>query len=161
MEPAFHFSPGLPDRTPIKGPQRFETTIPSGKARTKGKAPAHAPKAPTDLEEVAFWPVTRLAPLIHSRAVSSTELTKMYIARMKMYSPKLLCLITLTEDLALERAGEADQQIRQGKYRGPLHGIPFGVKDLFDTKGIRTTWGAEPFESRVPDEDATCVDRLQ
>jgi Asp-tRNA(Asn)/Glu-tRNA(Gln) amidotransferase A subunit family amidase len=104
--------------------------------------------------------VTRLAPLIHSRAVSSTELTKMYIARMKMYSPKLLCLITLTEDLALERAGEADQQIRQGKYRGPLHGIPYGVKDLFDTKGIRTTWGAEPFESRVPDEDATCVDRL-
>jgi Asp-tRNA(Asn)/Glu-tRNA(Gln) amidotransferase A subunit family amidase len=163
VEPAFHFSPGLPDRTPIKGPQRFETTISSGKARAGKNAARKAPhslKAPTDLEEVAFWPVTRLAPLIHSRAVSSTELTKMYIARMKMYSPKLLCLITLTEDLALERAGEADQQIRQGKYRGPLHGIPYGVKDLFDTKGIRTTWGAEPFESRVPDEDATCVDRL-
>jgi Asp-tRNA(Asn)/Glu-tRNA(Gln) amidotransferase A subunit family amidase len=159
VEPAFHFSPGLPDRTPIKGPQRFETTIPRV-AAAKGKAPARAPKAPTDLEEVAFWPVTRIAPLIHSRAVSSTELTKMYIARMKMYSPKLLCLITLTEDLALERAGEADQQIRQGKYRGPLHGIPYGVKDLFDSKGILTTWGAEPFQSRVPDEDATCVDRL-
>ena len=159
VEPAFHFSPGLPDRKPIKGPQRFETTIPR-LAAAKGKAPARAPKAPTDLEEVAFWPVTRIAPLVRSRAVSSTELTKMYIARMKMYSPKLLCLITLTEDLALERAGEVDQQIRQGKYRGPLHGIPYGVKDLFDTKGIRTTWGAEPFQSRVPDEDATCVDRL-
>jgi Asp-tRNA(Asn)/Glu-tRNA(Gln) amidotransferase A subunit family amidase len=159
VEPAFHFSPGLPDRTPIKGPKRFETTIPRATA-ANGKAPARAPKAPTDLEDVAFWPVTRLAPLIRSRAVSSTDLTKMYIARMKMYSPKLLCLITLTEDLALERAGEADQQIRQGKYRGPLHGIPFGVKDLFDTKGILTTWGAEPFQKRVPDEDATCVDRL-
>ncbi len=155
VEPSFHFSPGLPDRTPIKGPQRFEATI-----AKPGAATARAPKAPADLEEVAFWPVTELAPLLHSRAVSSTDLTKMYIARMKMYSPKLLCLITLTEDLALERAGEADKEIRAGKYRGPLHGIPFGVKDLFDSKGIRTTWGAEPYMNRVPDEDATCVDRL-
>jgi Asp-tRNA(Asn)/Glu-tRNA(Gln) amidotransferase A subunit family amidase len=160
VEPAFHYSPGLPSRTPIKGPQRFETTIPKPAAAAKGKSSARAPKAPTDLEEVAFWPVTELAPLIRSRAVSSTDLTKMYIARMKMYSPKLLCLITLTEDLALERAGAADKEIRAGKYRGPLHGIPYGVKDLFDTKGILTTWGAEPFEKRVPDEDATCVDRL-
>jgi Asp-tRNA(Asn)/Glu-tRNA(Gln) amidotransferase A subunit family amidase len=154
VEPAFHFQPGLPNRAPIKGPQRFDTTIANPKPGTP------APKAPANLEEAAFWPVTQLAPLIRSRAVSSTSLAKMYIARMKQYSPKLLCLITLTEDLALERAAEADQQIRQGKYRGPLHGIPFGVKDLFDTKGIRTTWGAEPFEDRVPDEDATCVDRL-
>ncbi len=150
VEPSFHFSPGLPDRTPIKGPQRFETTI----------ARSGAAKAPANLEDAAFWPVTELAPLVRSRAVSSTDLTKMYVARMKQYSPKLLCLITLTEDLALERAAEADKEIRQGKYRGPLHGIPFGVKDLFDTKGIRTTWGAEPFENRVPDADATCVDRL-
>ena len=154
VEPAFHFQPGLPNRVPIKGPQRFSTSISTPKAGTP------ALKAPSNLEDVAFWPVTELAPLIRSRAVSSTDLTKMYIARMKMYSPKLLCLITLTEDLALERAGEADKEIRQGKYRGPLHGIPFGVKDLFDTKGIKTTWGAEPFQDRVPDEDATCVDRL-
>lgn len=160
VEPAFHFSPGLPDRTPIKGPQRFEPTISRPGAAANGKAPARNSKAPANLEDAAFWPVTELAPLIHSRAVSSTDLTKMYIARMKMYSPKLLCLITLTEDLALERAAEADTEIRQGKYRGPLHGIPFGVKDLFDSKGIRTTWGAEPFENRVPDEDATCVARL-
>src|ERR1700722_10815602 len=150
VEPAFHFQPGLPNRTPIKGPQRFDTTIPK----------VGVPKAPSNLEDVAFWPVTELAPLIRSRAVSSTDLTKMYIARMKMYSPKLLCLITLTEDLALDRAAEVDKEIRQGKYKGPLHGIPFGVKDLFDTKGIKTTWGAEPFQDRVPDEDATCVDRL-
>src|SRR5580658_10387235 len=150
VEPSFHFQPGLPSRVPTKGPQRFDTTIPK----------VGTPKAPSNLEDVAFWPVTELAPLIRSRAVSSTDLTKMYIARMKMYSPKLLCLITLTEDLALERAGDADKEIRQGKYKGPLHGIPFGVKDLFDTKGIRTTWGAEPFQDRIPDEDATCVDRL-
>jgi Asp-tRNA(Asn)/Glu-tRNA(Gln) amidotransferase A subunit family amidase len=150
VEPSFTFHPGLPDRTPIKGPQRFETTIPK----------ASTAKAPSDLEELAFLPVTQIAPLVRSRAVSSTDLTKMYLARMKKYSPKLLCLITLTEELALQQAAAADSEIKAGKYRGPLHGIPFGVKDLFDTKGITTTWGAEPFEKRVPDADATCVERL-
>jgi Asp-tRNA(Asn)/Glu-tRNA(Gln) amidotransferase A subunit family amidase len=148
-EPSFAFHPGLPDRTPMRGPQRFEPTI----VRT-------AAKAPSNLEEVAFWPVTKLAPLLRSRAVSSTDLTKMYLDRMKKYGPKLLCLVTLTEDLAMERAKEADREIRAGHYRGPLHGIPFGVKDLFDTKGILTTWGAEPFQQRVPDADATVVERL-
>ncbi len=160
VEPSFHFSPGLPDRKPIKGPQRFSTTIPRPVAAAKGK-PAVKPRAPKDLEDVAFWPVTQLAPLLRSRVVSSSALTEMYIARMKKYSPKLLCLITLTEDLAKELSTQADKEIRQGKYKGPLHGIPFGVKDLFDSKGIRTTWGAEPFENRVPEEDATCVARLQ
>ena len=150
IEPAFTFHPGLPDRAPIKGPQRFETTIPKSSTA----------KAPSDLEELAFWPVTELAPLVRSRAVSSTDLTRMYLARLKKYSPKLLCLITLTEDLALQQAAAADAEIKANKYRGPLHGIPFGVKDLFDTKGIATTWGAEPFEKRVPDSDATCVERL-
>jgi hypothetical protein len=125
VEPSFAFCPGLPNRTPIKGPQRFQTTI----ARTAAKSPAN-------LDEVAFWPVTELAPLIRSRAVSSTELTKMYLGRMKKYGPKLLCLVTLTEDLALEQAAAADKQIRAGRYKGPLHGIPFGLKDLFDTKSI-------------------------
>jgi len=150
VEPSFTFHPGLPDRTPIKGPQRFETTIPKSSAA----------KAPPDLEELAFLPVTQLAPLVRSRAVSSTDLTRMYLARMKKYSPKLLCLITLTEEHALQQAAVADGEIKAGKYRGPLHGIPFGVKDLFDTKGVTTTWGAEPFEQRVPDADATCVERL-
>jgi Asp-tRNA(Asn)/Glu-tRNA(Gln) amidotransferase A subunit family amidase len=149
-EPAFAFHPGLAGRTPIAGPQRFETTI----------SRAATAKAPSDLEELAFLPVTGLAPLVRSRAVSSTDLTKMYLARMKKYSPKLLCLITLTEELALKQAAAADSEIKAGKYRGPLHGIPFGVKDLFDTKGITTTWGAEPFAKRVPDADATCVERL-
>ena len=150
VEPAFTFHPGLPDRIPGKGPQRFETTIPK-----TGTA-----KAPADLGDVAFWPVTQLAPLIRSRAVSSTDLTKMYLARMKKYAPKLLCLVTLTEDLALQQAAAADAEIKAGKYRGPLHGIPFGLKDLYDTKAIPTTWGAEPFENRVPDANATCVERL-
>ncbi len=149
-EPSFAFHPGLPNRQPIKGPQRFSTTI-----------PAAAVKAPSNLEEVAYWPITKLAPLLRSRAVSSTDLTKMYLARMKKYSPKLLCLITLTEDLALEQAAQADREIKAGKYRSPLHGIPFGVKDLFDTKGILTTWGAEPYLKRVPEYDATCVERLR
>ena len=149
-EPSFAFHPGLPDRQPLKGPQRFETTI----------AKASAAKAPSNLDDLAFFPVTELAPLIRSRAVSSTDLTKMYIGRMKKYSPKLLCLITLTEELALERAAQADAEIKAGHYKGPLHGIPFGVKDLFDTKGILTTWGAEPFLKRVPTYDATVVERL-
>jgi Asp-tRNA(Asn)/Glu-tRNA(Gln) amidotransferase A subunit family amidase len=149
-EPSFAFHPGLPDRTPIKGPARFEYAV-----------PRHSGRAPKDLEDVAFWRVTDIAPLIRARVISSMDLTRMYVARMKRYSPKLLCLITLTEDLALTRAAEADREIRAGHYKGPLHGIPFGVKDLFDTKGIPTTWGAEPFQNRVPDSDATVVERLQ
>jgi Asp-tRNA(Asn)/Glu-tRNA(Gln) amidotransferase A subunit family amidase len=151
VEPSFTFHPGLPNREPIKGPQRFETTIPK----------TSTAKAPSNLEGLAFLPITELAPLIRSRAVTSTDLTKMYIARMKKYSPKLLCLVTLTEDLALQQAAAADQEIKAGKYRGPLHGIPFGVKDLFDTKGILTTWGAEPFMKRVPAYDATVIERLR
>jgi Asp-tRNA(Asn)/Glu-tRNA(Gln) amidotransferase A subunit family amidase len=150
-EPAFAFHPGLPDRQPIKGPQRFDTTIP--------KIPAR--KAPSNLEDVAFWRVVDLAPLIKSRAISSTDLTKMYLARMLKYSPKLLCLITSTEELALQQAAAADREIRAGHYRGPLHGIPFGLKDLFDTKGILTTFGAEPYQARVAAKDATVVERLQ
>ena len=150
-EPAFAFHPGLPDRQPVKGPQRFDTTIP--KTSTM--------KAPSNLEDVAFWRVVDLAPLLKSRAVSSTDLTKMYLARMQKYSPKLLCLITATEELALQQAAAADREIRAGHYRGPLHGIPFGLKDLFDTKGILTTFGAEPYQTRVADKDATVVERLR
>lgn len=151
-EPAFAFHPGLPGREPSREPHRFFPTV-----LTSGRTGRHAP---SNLEEAAFWPVSRLAPLVHSRAVTSTELTKMYLARMKKYGPKLLCYVTLTESLALEQAAAADREIRAGRYRGPLHGIPYGVKDLFDTKGIPTTWGAEPFQHRVPDQDATVVERL-
>jgi len=149
-EPAFAFHPGLPGRVPGKGPARYATTIPI----------AATAKAPKNLEDLAFLPVTGLAPLVRSRAVTSTELTKMYLARMKRYSPNLLCLVTLTEELALERAAAADREIRAGRYLGPLHGIPFGVKDLFDTEGILTAWGAEPFQKRIPTRDATVIERL-
>jgi Asp-tRNA(Asn)/Glu-tRNA(Gln) amidotransferase A subunit family amidase len=93
--------------------------------------------------------------------ITSTDLTKMYLARLKRYGDPLHCVITLTEDLALAQAANADKDLKAGRYRGPLHGIPWGAKDLFDTKGIRTTWGAKPFEDRVPDIDATIVERLR
>ena len=85
----------------------------------------------------------------------------MYLARLKKYGPKLNCVVTLTEDLALAQASEAEREIKAGKYRGPLHGIPWGAKDLFATKGIRTTWGAEPYRDQVIDYDATVVERLR
>ena len=153
VEPSFAFHPGLPDREPVKGPHRYFPTV-----LTASRGSRH--RAPSNLEEVAFWPVTQIAPLVRSRAISSTDLTKMYLARMKKYGPRLLCFVTLTESLALEQAAAADKEIRAGHYRGPLHGIPYGVKDLFDTKGILTTWGAEPFQNRVPTEDATVIERL-
>jgi len=112
------------------------------------------------VEDLAFATVPQLAELIRTRRVSSTELTKMYLARLKRFSPKLLCVVTLTEDLALKQAAAADAEIKRGKYRGPLHGIPWGAKDLFATKGIKTTWGAEPYRDQVIDYDATVVERL-
>ena len=105
--------------------------------------------------------MTVLASLIESRKITSTDLTNMYLARLKRYGDQLHCVVTLTEDLALAQAAAADKEIKAGRYRGPLHGIPFGVKDLFDTKGIRTTWGAKPYENRVAEVDATIVERLR
>jgi Asp-tRNA(Asn)/Glu-tRNA(Gln) amidotransferase A subunit family amidase len=112
------------------------------------------------VEELAFATVPQLADLIRNRRVSSIDLTRMYLARLKRYGPKLNCTVTLTEELALAQAAEADREIKQGKYRGPLHGIPWGAKDLFATKGIRTTWGAEPYREQLLDYDATLVTRL-
>jgi Asp-tRNA(Asn)/Glu-tRNA(Gln) amidotransferase A subunit family amidase len=112
------------------------------------------------VDDLAFATVPQLAELLRTRRISSTELTKMYLARLKKYGDKLLCVVTLTEDLALKQAAAADAEIRRGKYRGPLHGIPWGAKDLFATKGIKTTWGAEPFRDQVIDYDSTVVERL-
>ncbi|HEY7112523.1 MAG TPA: amidase [Thermoanaerobaculia bacterium] len=112
-------------------------------------------------EDIAFAPVASLSRWIRDRALTSERLTKIYLARVERFDPKLRCIITLTAAQALADARQADAEIAAGKYRGPLHGIPFGVKDLLDTKGIATTWGAEPFRNRVPDADAVVVSRLK
>lgn len=112
-------------------------------------------------EDIAFAPVAALARWIESKALTSERLTRLYLDRLRRFDPLLKCVITLTEDLALEQAKRADAEIAAGKYRGPLHGIPWGVKDLLDTKGIPTTWGAEPFKGRVPEADAYVVRRLR
>jgi Asp-tRNA(Asn)/Glu-tRNA(Gln) amidotransferase A subunit family amidase len=116
---------------------------------------------PKQLEDVAFWPATHLAELIRKKQVSSVELTEMYLGRLKRYNPKLLCAVTVTEDLAMRQAREADREIAGGHYRGPLHGIPYGIKDLAAVRGYPTTWGAAPFKDRVIDRDATVVSRLR
>ena len=124
-------------------------------------APAIAARAvPKNLEELAFASVRELAELVRAKKVSSTALTQMYLERLKRYDPKLLFVITLTEERALAQAKEADRDIAAGKYRGPLHGIPWGAKDLLAVKGYRTTWGAAPYKDQMIDEDATVVKRL-
>jgi Asp-tRNA(Asn)/Glu-tRNA(Gln) amidotransferase A subunit family amidase len=125
----------------------------------RGSAPPQVTR-PRNLEDVAFWQVTQLAELIRTRQVTSVELTEMYLGRIKRLNPKLLCVVTVTEDLAIRQAREADKEIAAGRYRGPLHGIPWGVKDIIAAKGYPTTWGAAPFKARVIDRDATVVSRL-
>jgi Asp-tRNA(Asn)/Glu-tRNA(Gln) amidotransferase A subunit family amidase len=111
-------------------------------------------------EEIAFAPVTSLSRWIESRALSSERLTRIYLERLDRFQPSLRCAITLTRDLALAQSRKADAEIAAGRYRGPLHGIPWGGKDLLDTAGIPTTYGAEPFRNRVPSADAAVVSRL-
>lgn len=115
---------------------------------------------PTKDEDIAFATVAQQSRWIEARKLTSERLTKIYLARLKKYDPTLHCVITLTEELALKQAKQADEEIAAGNYRGPLHGIPWGGKDLLDTAGIRTTYGAEPFKDRVPSADATVVERL-
>jgi len=123
-------------------------------------APHVSSSAPKNLEDVAFYSVSQLAELVRTKKVSSVALTDMYLERLKRYDPLLKFVITLTEDRAHAKAKEADQEIAAGKYRGPLHGIPWGAKDLLAVKGYRTTWGAGGFESQMIDQDATVVQRL-
>src|SRR5215208_440549 len=151
-EPAISFRPYLPGKKPKPG------AAPGAKIKVTAAAPA---ARHSSIEELAFWPVTALAPLLQRREVSSTDLTRMYLERLKKHNPRLNCVVTLTEDLALAQAAQADREIKAGKYRGPLHGIPWGAKDLFATKGIPTTFGAGPFQNQVFDYDATIVERLR
>jgi Asp-tRNA(Asn)/Glu-tRNA(Gln) amidotransferase A subunit family amidase len=122
---------------------------------------SHPPRRPDSDEALAFLPVTELAALIHARLVSSTELTRLYLGRLKRFDPLLKCVVTLTEDLALKQAAKADAELAAGIYRGPLHGIPWGAKDLIAYPGYPTTWGASPFKDRVIDQKATVAARLE
>ena len=150
VEPAVRFEPRLP-----------ETKVPSGQswcALSDGAAPD---LANGDVESLAFATVADLSRLLKARKVTSTQLTRMYLDRLKKYGPRLLCVVTLTEELALKQAARADEEIAAGKYRGPLHGVPYGAKDLLATKGIPTTYGVSVYKDQVLDYDATVVAKLE
>ncbi len=150
VAPAVIFDPVLPG-------MKFETE----KRPAKISAPnVAASDVPRNIDDVAFYSVRQLAELVRTKRISSTALTEMYMARLKRYDPTLKFLITLTEERASAQAKEADREIAAGKYRGPLHGVPWGAKDLLAVKGYRTTWGAGGFENQMIDEDATVVQRL-
>ena len=133
-------------------------------AQEQGPLALNAPRessVPEDLEALAFYSVRDLAELVRTRQVTSAALTRMYIDRLKAHGPALECVITLTEDLALAQARRADEEIAAGKYRGPLHGIPYGAKDLLAVPGYPTTWGAVPYKDQVIDDTAAVVRRLE
>jgi len=133
VAPPLYFNPVVPGTSPMSARPPYRLSSPPTVVR------------PKNLDDVAFWPVTHLAALLSSRQVSSRELTDLYLERLKRYDPKLECVITLTEDLARDQARRADEEIRAGRYRGPLHGIPWGAKDLIAKRGYKTTWGSEAF----------------
>ena len=145
----------------------FDPVLPGMKLETERKpmristaANLAPPSAPKNLEDLAFASARELAELVRTKKVSSLALTEMYLGRLKKYDPTLKFVVTLTEERALAQAKKADAEIAAGKYRGPLHGLPWGAKDLLAVKGYRTTWGAGGFESQMIDEDATVVKRL-
>ncbi len=152
LEPALapwsRWNPMLPGQT--AGPDRDQFI----------RSRADAGPLPENDQDIAFAPVTRLSRWIEQRKLTSQRLTQIYLARLERFDPKLRCVITLTRELASSQARQADDEIAAGKYRGPLHGIPWGAKDLLDTAGILTTYGAEPYRNRVPGEDAAVVKRL-
>jgi Asp-tRNA(Asn)/Glu-tRNA(Gln) amidotransferase A subunit family amidase len=137
-----------------------------GPAETAGRGTVEptrraAPKRPESAEDLAHLPVTALAELLRTRQVTSTELTKLYLDRLRKHDPVLHCVVTLTEDLALKQAERADREIAAGRYRGPLHGVPWGAKDLIAVPGHKTTWGAAPYKDQVLDTMATVARRLE
>ena len=146
--PATVFNPRLPEtRLPA----------PAWKRETHEKLPP----VPGNEEDIAFAPVTLLSEWIRTKKLTSRDLTGIYLGRIRKFAPRLECMVTVTEKLALEQAEQADREISSGSYRGPLHGIPYGAKDLFDTKDIRTTWGAMPFKDRIARQDAAVIEKLK
>jgi len=146
---AMRFDPRLPGSPPAPPPGPVVTS-----AFDPGPVPAAA-------EDIAFAPVTCLSRWIALGRLTSRDLTELYLARIADLAPALECFVTVTADLALAEADAADALLRAGTWLGPLHGVPYGLKDLFDTSGIRTSWGAAPFRDRVPDRDAAVVQRLR
>lgn len=151
-EPAIAFHPLRPRVAALQGPSR--TSKASKPLRTA------LPTYQSD-DDLAFMNLAQLARLLSAKKISPVELTQLYLTRLKRYGPKLNCVINLTEELALKQAKAAEGDILRGRYRGPLHGIPWGAKDLFATRGIPTTWGAEPYRDQVIDYDATVVEKLR
>ena len=149
VPPPLYFNPAVPGQTFSNERKPFVRG-----ARSRVTRPAN-------LDDVAFWPVTDLSQLIESRQVSSEELTRMYLDRIARHDPLLNCVITLTEELAIEQATQADHELAAGNYRGPLHGIPWGAKDVIAKRGYRTTWGSEAYRDQTVDLDATVVSRLE
>src|SRR5580698_6690877 len=148
LAPASRWDPVLPGQKTL--PQRDRFT----------RSDADPGPLPANDEDIAFASVTQLSRWVETRKLSSQRLTNLYLERLQRFNPKLRCVITLTREPALAQAKQADEEIAAGHYRGPLHGIPWGTKDLLDTAGIPTTYGAEPFRNRVPVEDAAVVKRL-
>ena len=148
LAPASRWNPVLPRQKPAPEQDRFV------------RSNAALISVPANDDEIAWAPVTQLSRWIEQRKLTSERLTQIYLKRLKQFDPKLRCVITLTPELALAQAKRADQEIAAGKYCGPLHGIPWGAKDLLDTAGIPTTYGAEPYRNRVPSKDAAVVQRL-
>jgi Asp-tRNA(Asn)/Glu-tRNA(Gln) amidotransferase A subunit family amidase len=148
VPPALLFDPQLPGRI-----------LPTGSGPV---IPSRRPAltVPARFEELAFWPVSDLSELVRTRQVSATDLTELYLERLKRHGPTLHCVVSLTEERARDRAREADRELSAGRWRGPLHGIPWGAKDLLSVRGTRTTWGARPFEDQVLEDDASVVRRL-
>ena len=144
---------------------RFEP-MPVGREFDKAeRLPVYSPATsvilPDDREELAFYSVRELSELIRTRQITSTELTRIYLDRLEKFGGQLECVVTLTEELALEQAKRADREIASGNYRGPLHGIPYGAKDLLAVRGYKTTWGAMPYKDQIIDENAAVIEKLE
>jgi len=149
VSPPFHFSSIVPGIQVNKTKLPFRLSTPP------------ALKRPANLEDVAFWPVRHLAELIRTRQVTSVELTEMYLTRLHRYNPKLNNVVTFLDDVARAQAKQADSEIAAGKYKGPLHGIPWGAKDIISVKGYKTTWGSPAFKEQMFDYDASVVEMLR
>jgi Asp-tRNA(Asn)/Glu-tRNA(Gln) amidotransferase A subunit family amidase len=149
VSPPFHFSSLVPGIEVNRTKKPFRLSAPP------------AVKRPANLEEVAFWPVRHLAELLRTKKVTSVELTEMYLARLHRYNGRLNNVVTFLDELAMAQAKQADAEIAAGKYKGPLHGIPWGAKDIIAVKGYKTTWGTAPLKEQMLDYDASVVEMLR